>query len=27
MIKQISVLVENKPGQAYKPIKALAEAA
>jgi len=26
MIKQISVLIENEPGQAYKPIKVLAEA-
>ncbi len=26
MIKQISVLIENKPGHAYKPIKVLGEA-
>jgi hypothetical protein len=26
MIKQISVLIENEPGQAYKPIKVLSEA-
>jgi len=26
MIKQISVLIENEPGQAYKPIKVLGEA-
>jgi len=26
MIKQISVLIENVPGQAYKPIKVLGEA-
>ena len=26
MVKQISVLIETKPGQAYKPIKVLGEA-
>jgi len=26
MIKQISVLIENEPGQAYKPIRVLGEA-